>query len=481
MMTAAETARKVRARELKAEDAVRASLERIRKRDPQVKAFLSVHEESALEAARAVDRKVAAGEKVGPLAGVPIAVKDNILVKGMPATCASKILENYVAVYDATVTERLRAAGAVIVGKTNMDEFAMGSSTENSAFFPTKNPWDTTRVPGGSSGGSIAAVAAGMVPLALGSETGGSVRQPAAFCGVVGLKPSYGAVSRYGLVAFASSLDQIGPAARTAEDASLLFSVVAGHDPKDSTSLPSPAPAPAAEKMGSLAGLRVGLPKEYFIEGLDPEIAASVRSAVERLGKLGATVREVSLPHTRYALSSYYIIAPSEASANLARFDGVRYGHRSKKAGTLLELYENSRGEGFGAEVKRRIMLGTYALSSGYYDAYYLKAQRVRTLIRRDFEDVFKEVDVLATPTAPTTAFKLGEKSSDPLQMYLSDVFTMPCNMAGIAGLSLPCGLSKGGLPIGLQLLAPSGGEDVLFGVARRIEREIPFECRPAL
>jgi aspartyl-tRNA(Asn)/glutamyl-tRNA(Gln) amidotransferase subunit A len=406
------------------------------------------------------------------LAGVPIAIKDNMLIRGERCTCSSKILENYVATYDATVIQKLRAADAVFIGHTNLDEFAMGSSTENSAFRVTKNPWDLDRIPGGSSGGSAAAVAARMAPLSLGSDTGGSIRQPAALCGILGLKPTYGRVSRFGLVAFASSLDQIGPFATTAQDAALLLQAIAGGDIHDSTSVQKPVPDYAAALSKSIKGLRIGLPKEYFIAGVDPEVDQAVRQAVKALQALGATVKEISLPHTEACLAVYYIIAPSEASSNLSRFDGVRYGHQAKGAGNLLELYEKSRGEGFGPEVKRRIVIGTYALSSGYYDAYYAQAQKVRTLIKRDFENAFKEVDVIATPTTPTAAFKPGDKAADPLQMYLSDIFTISCNLAGLPGLSLPCGFTKTKLPIGLQLLGKPFEEETLLALAHQYEKD---------
>jgi len=476
-LSAVETARQVGRGALKAEDVVRGALERIRRRDARVSAFLEVLDDAALESARAVDRKVARGLPVGRLAGVPVAVKDNILVSGARATCGSRILEGYRAPYDATAVERLRGADAVLVGKTNLDEFAMGSSTENSAFGPTRNPWDLSRVPGGSSGGSAAAVACGMVPLALGSDTGGSVRQPAALCGVVGLKPTYGTVSRYGLAAYASSLDQIGVLARSAADAALGLGAVSGGDPRDSTSAARGPRDFLALSEGGLEGVRIGLPKEYFGGGLDPEVEASVRSAAESLRGLGARLQDVSLPHTRCALSAYYIIAPSEASANLARYDGVRYGRRAGGPG-LQEMYEETRGRGFGPEVKRRIMLGTYALSAGYYDAYYRKAQGVRTLVRRDFEEAFSLVDLLLTPTSPSVAFRFGEKK-DPLQMYLSDVFTVPCNLAGLPGLSLPCGLSSEGLPIGLQLLGRPHEEDLLLRAGRRFEEARPLPACP--
>ncbi|MBI5200722.1 MAG: Asp-tRNA(Asn)/Glu-tRNA(Gln) amidotransferase subunit GatA [Elusimicrobia bacterium] len=470
--SASAIAAAVRGKKAKAEDVAGAHLERIRAEDPKVRAFIRVLADEALEAAREVDAKVAEGRDPGLLAGVPVALKDNLNVRGVPTTCGSKILEGFVAPYDATVVERLKLHGAVIVGKTNMDEFAMGSSTENSAFFPTKNPHDHARVPGGSSGGSAAAVASGMVPLALGSDTGGSIRQPASFCGVVGLKPTYGLVSRYGLVAFASSLDQIGPIARNVEDAALALTAISGFDPLDSTSAPS---QPRSYDVSSgVQGLRIGLPAEYAGPGLEPDVKAAVDRALAALRAKGAQTVDVSLPNTKHAVSTYYILAPSEASANLARFDGMRYGFSTARANArltgLLETYEASRGRGFGPEVKRRIMLGTYALSSGYYDAYYGRAQRVRTLIKRDFDEAFRNADVLLTPVAPTPAFKLGEKTSDPVQMYLSDVFTIPCNIAGIAGVSVPCGKTKGGLPLGVQLLSRPFEEHILLAAAKALE-----------
>jgi aspartyl-tRNA(Asn)/glutamyl-tRNA(Gln) amidotransferase subunit A len=468
--TAVRIADAVRSRRTTAQEVLEASLGRLKDWEPKLRAFVTVLEDAAREQARAVDARVARGEDPGRLAGVPVAVKDNLCVAGTRTTCSSRILENFVAPYDATVIARLRAQGAVFLGKTNLDEFAMGSSTENSAFFTTRNPWDLSRIPGGSSGGSAAAVAARVAPLALGSDTGGSIRQPASCCGVVGFKPTYGRVSRYGLVAFASSLDQIGPFAADVEDCAALLQSIAGHDPMDSTCVDRPVPDYAAALGRGVKGLRIGLPKEYFIEGMDEPVERAVREAVKTLERLGATVRDVSLPHTAAGVSVYYVLAPSEASANLARFDGVRYGHRSAKAGDLLGLYELSRDEGFGPEVKRRIMLGTYALSSGYYDAYYLKAQKVRTLITRDFDEAFREVDLIVTPTAPTPAFRIGEKSGDPLRMYLSDVFTISCNLAGLPGLSLPCGFSPDGLPIGLQLLGRPFDEETVLAAARAYE-----------
>jgi len=473
-LSASHLAQAVRNGDATAESAVKAYFDRIERLEPKIKAFLTITKDSALAQARSVDEKRKKGARLGALAGVPVALKDNIQLKGVETTCGSKILKGHIAAYDASVTTRLKAADAVIVGKTNLDEFAMGSSTENSAYQKTANPWDFDCVPGGSSGGSAAAAAARLCAFSLGSDTGGSIRQPAAFCGVVGLKPSYGRVSRYGLVAFASSLDQIGPFARTVEDASLALSVIGGHDPLDSTSAPKEAPpVPSAPK--DLKGLRIGLPREYFIAGLDQEVEKSVRDAVETLRSMGAVIKDVSLPHTKYAIASYYIIAPSEASSNLARFDGIRYGFIDRSASSLEEVYEFTRGAGFGAEVKRRIMLGTYALSSGYYDAYYDKAQRVRTLMARDFKDVFREVDLIAAPTTPTPPFRFGEKTNDPVAMYLSDVFTIPSNMAGNASISIPCGLSSKGLPLGLQLISDVFQEERLLSTARAYESAKPF------
>lgn len=409
-----------------------------------------------------------------PLWGVPVAMKDNICVEGQEATCASKILKGYVAPYNATVTERLLDAGAILLGRANMDEFAFGSSCESSCYGPTRNPWDAERVPGGSSGGSAASVAADLAIASLGSDTGGSIRQPASFCGVVGLKPTYGRVSRYGLIAFASSLDQIGPFTKDVRDCALLTSVLAGYDPKDSTSANVPVPDYLSEVGKPVKGLRIGLPEEYFGKGMSPEVESSVRSAIEKLRGLGAEVKSVRLPHTKYAASVYYVVAPSECSSNLARFDGVRFGRRADAPKSLLEMYERSRGEGFGAEAKRRIILGTFALSSGYYDAYYLRAMRVRTLIRRDFEQAFKEVDALVTPTSPTTAFKIGEKSSDPIQMYLSDIYTISANLAGVPALSMPCGLAQG-LPVGVQLIGKPFDESTLFRLGSALEGAVAF------
>ncbi|MFN4260760.1 MAG: Asp-tRNA(Asn)/Glu-tRNA(Gln) amidotransferase subunit GatA [Gemmataceae bacterium] len=438
-------------------------LQAIRQREPRIQAFLHVQESTALEQARRVDERRRRGEPLGPLAGLPVAVKDVLCTAGAPTTCGSKMLRTFVPPYDAHVITRLHQADAVLIGKTNMDEFAMGSSTENSAFQVTRNPWDTQRIPGGSSGGSAAAVAACEVPLALGSDTGGSIRQPASLCGIVGLKPTYGRVSRYGLVAFASSLDQIGTFAHTVEDSALLLEVIAGHDARDSTSVDQPVPPYRQTVRQPLESLTIGVPREYFGEGLDAEVERSIRAALQVYEQLGATIKDVSLPHSRYAVATYYVVATAEASSNLARYDGVHYGHRAAQFDDLIDMYCKSRGEGFGAEVKRRIMLGTYALSSGYYDAYYLQALKVRRLIKNDFDKTFAECDVVAGPTAPTPAFAIGDKVDDPLAMYLSDIYTISANLSGIPGISIPCGFTKSGLPIGLQLQAPPFAEDKLL------------------
>ncbi len=480
-LTVTELAERLSRREMSSREATEACLDAIRRRDPVLHAFLHVDVAGALSQADAADaaRRNGQGPDHQPLLGVPLALKDVIAARGQPLTCGSRILANYISPYDATVTARLRAAGAVLLGRLNLDEFAMGSSTENSAFGPTRNPWDTERTPGGSSGGAAAAVAADECLAALGSDTGGSVRLPAAFCGVVGLKPTYGRVSRYGLVAYASSLDQIGPMTKTVRDAAILLEAIAGHDPLDSTTVSQAVPAYTAALDRPVAGLKVGLPREYFVDGgLDADVKHAVERAIAHLASLGVELVEVSLPHTRYALAAYYLIAPAEASANLARFDGVRYGLRVEGADPI-EMYARTRGAGFGTEVKRRIILGTYALSSGYYDAYYLRAQKVRTLIRQDFLDVFRRVDAIATPTAPTPPFKIGEKSNDPLQMYLSDVFTISCNLAGICGLSLPCGFTTNPvLPIGLQLLGPPFGENTLLQLAHAYEQSTDWHSR---
>jgi aspartyl-tRNA(Asn)/glutamyl-tRNA(Gln) amidotransferase subunit A len=453
-------------------------LGRIKAVDDKVKAYITVTGDIARAQALAADKRIKAGDISSPLLGIPIAIKDNMCTEGIKTTCASKILGNFVPPYDATVVGKLKQAGIVLCGKPNMDEFAMGSSTENSGFFVTKNPWDLERIPGGSSGGSAAAVAADECIGSLGSDTGGSIRQPAACCGVVGLKPTYGRVSRYGLVAFASSLDQIGPITKDVTDTALLMNAIAGHDPKDSTSANMPAPDFTRALKKDVRGLKIGLPKEYFIEGMDPEVEKTVKNAVKTLEGLGAKIIEVSLPHTDYAIATYYILATSEASSNLARYDGVKYGFRAQGARDLLEMYMKSRSQGFGPEVKRRIMLGTYALSAGYYEAYYKKGQQVRTLIKRDFDEAFKTVDVIATPTAPTAAFRIGEKSADPLQMYLSDIFTISVNLAGIPGISLPCGFAKGNLPIGLQLLGRHFNEEAILHAAYAYEQATEWHKR---
>ncbi len=451
-------------------------LDRIAQVDGQVNAYLTVTAELALAQAAAADDRRSRGE-TAPLLGIPLAVKDVLCTEGVRTTCGSRILEHFIPPYTATAVHRLAAAGMVLLGKTNTDEFAMGSSTENSGYFPTHNPWDLARVPGGSSGGSGAAVAAQMAMAALGSDTGGSVRLPASYCGVVGLKPSYGRVSRYGLVAYGSSLDQIGVLAKDVRDAALLLGVIAGQDPHDSTTMPAPVPPYSQLLSEDVRGLRIGLPDEYFVEGLQPEVNAAVQAAIDVLAGLGAEVVRISLPNTDKALPVYYLVATAEASANLARFDGVRYGFSADSA-NILDNYRDSRGQGFGAEVKRRIMLGTYVLSAGYYDAYYLKAQQVRTLIKQDFESAFTQVDLIASPVAPTTAFRLGEKVDDPLAMYLSDLFTIPLNLAGMCGISVPCGFDAQGLPIGLQLMGPHLGEATLLRAAHAYEQATPWHTR---
>ena len=465
-------------------EATKAVFDAIEKYDGAIGAYISTFEEQALARAAEIDKKVAAGEPVGQLGGVPVAIKDNMCTTFGATTCASKILEDFHAPYNATAVEKLIAADAVIVGKTNMDEFAMGSSTENSGLKQTVNPWDTSRVPGGSSGGSAAAVAGRLCIAALGSDTGGSIRQPASFCGVVGLKPTYGRVSRYGLVAFGSSLDQIGPVTRTVEDCALMLNVIAGHDSADSTSVDDNQ-APVCDYLEKLdepvKGLKIGVVPE-FAEGADPEVQKAINEALEVYKSLGAEIVEIAMPHRDYAISAYYVIATAEASSNLARYDGVHYGHRSERADDYIEVYSKSRAEGFGQEVKRRIMLGTYALSSGYYDAYYLKALKVRNLIRGDFTQAFEKCDCVAMPVSPTTAFKIGEKIADPLQMYLSDIYTISANLAGIPGISIPCGFDGNNLPIGLQILAPAFGEDKLLRTARMYEAKTQWhKKKPSL
>jgi len=463
-------------RKVAAEEIVRAHLDRIATKDQEVRAYLSLSPERALEQARKIDRKIAAGEPLPPLAGVPVAVKDVILTRGLRTTCASRILENYLAPYDATAVQRLEAAGACVLGKTNCDEFAMGSSTENSGFFHTHNPHDLTRVPGGSSGGSGAAVAANLATVALGSDTGGSIRQPAAFCGIVGMMGTYGRVSRYGLVAFASSLDHIGPFGRSVRDVALVLQTIAGRDPMDSTSADVPVPDYVAALDEDVRGLRVGVPKEY-LTGLNPEIGDNIQKAIDLFAQLGCKIENISLPHTDYAIACYYIICTAEASSNLARYDGVRYGFRTPEFSDLRDMYCKTRDRGFGAEVKRRIMLGTHVLSSGYYDAYYLKAQKVRTLIARDFIEAFDTVDVIVTPTSPIPPFKLGEKVDDPLQMYLADIYTVTASLAGIPGISVPCGKtpSEPHLPVGMQLFAKHFDEARLLQAAHAFEKASGF------
>ena len=445
--------------------------------EEKVKAFVHLTQESALTQAREADQKIAAGDDA-PLLGIPLALKDLICTLGSRTTCSSRMLDQFVAPYDATVVQRLKAAGAVIIGKTNMDEFAMGSSNENSWHHPTLNPWAQDRVPGGSSGGSAAAVAAHQCLASLGSDTGGSIRQPASFCGVTGLKPTYGRVSRFGLVAFASSLDQIGPLTKTVEDAALLMNVISGKDPLDSTSAEIACPDFAQALKGEIKGLKIGIPKEYFTSGIAPEVEQAVRNAIKTLESLGMEKVEVSLPHTQYAVATYYILACAEASTNLSRYDGVRYGHRSEQSENLQDMYLNTRSEGFGEEVKRRIILGTFVLSSGYYDAYYLKGQKVRTLIKRDFEEAYQKCDLIVAPTCPAPAFKLGEKLDDPLQMYLADIYTISANLAGIPGLSIPCGFTANNLPIGLQLMGKHFDEETLLKVGHHFQQSTDFHLK---
>ncbi len=474
-MTVADARRRLDAGEISAAELTEAHLREIERIDGKLHAYLHVMADVATAQAAAADERIAAGN-AGPLTGIPVALKDVLVTTDAPTTAASKMLEGYRAPYDATVVSRLRDAGAVFLGKVNTDEFAMGSSTENSAFGVTHNPWDLSRVPGGSSGGASASVAAGAAMLSLGSDTGGSIRQPAGFCGVVGLKPTYGRVSRYGLIAFASSLDQIGPFTRTVEDAAMTLGVIAGNDPNDSTSVPLPVPDYRSALTGDIGGMKLGVAREYRIDGMEQGVETATDAAIERVRELGAEVVEVSLPHTKYALPTYYITAPAEASANLARFDGVRYG-LSIDAGSLREMYERTRGEGFGPEVKRRIMLGTYALSSGYYDAYYVKAQKVRTLIKKDFDEAFKQVDAIIAPTSPTVAFPIGARMDDPYQMYLADVWTIPANMAGIPGVAIPCGFSDG-LPVSLQVLGKAFDESTVLKVAHAYEQSENWKDR---
>ncbi len=478
-ITAREASDLLRRREASSMELTRSSLRRIEAVEERVKAFVTVTQETALEHAQRADLGLTADSPT--LAGVPMQIKDLMSTRGIRTTCSSRMLEEFVPTYDATAVERLYSRDAVLLGKGNMDEFAMGSSTENSAFFPTRNPWDLDRVPGGSSGGGAAAVAAGEAFYALGSDTGGSVRQPASFCGVVGLKPTYGLVSRYGLIAFASSLDQIGPITRDVTDCAIVLNAISGHDPRDSTSLPYQVPDYAAALTGDIKGLRLGVPREYFVEGMEEGVRTSLEAAISVLEGLGATLEEVSLPTTPYALACYYIIAPSEASTNLARYDGVKYGLSYRDTDSRWEAMEKTRQHGFGAEVKRRIMIGTYALSAGYYEAYYLKAQKVRTLIRREFEEAFERFDALVTPTSPTVAFSLGEKTEDPVQMYLADIYTVPVNVAGLPAISVPCGFSEG-LPVGMQLIGQTLSEETLLRVAHAYEQATDWhKARPEL
>jgi len=475
-LTIHELSTKLKQREISSVELTESVFARIASVEERLRSFITLCRESALAEAKRADERLKSGDG-SPLLGIPIALKDIFLTEGVPTTCASKILGNFVPPYDGTAVARLKAGGAVIVGKTNMDEFAMGSSTENSAFAVTRNPWNVERVPGGSSGGSAAAVAADECIAALGTDTGGSIRQPAACCGIVGLKPTYGRVSRYGVIAFASSLDQVGPMTKDTTDCALLLEAIAGHDPADSTSVPAPVPPYASYLDGNVKGLRVGVPKEYFIPGMQPLVEKAVHDAVRTLGRNGAEVIDVSLPHTEYAVAVYYVIATAEASSNLARYDGMRYGYRAS-AKDLAETYFKTRREGFGPEVKRRIMLGTYALSAGYYDAYYLKAQKVRALIKRDFEEAFQKCDVIVGPTAPTTAFKVGAKTADPLEMYLSDIFTISVNLAGLPGLSLPCGFDSENMPIGLQIIGKHFDEATMLRVAFAYEQQTEWHKR---
>ncbi len=477
-LTIHEAHRLLKTKQLSSVELTKAYLERIQQVEPKVRAFVTVTDELALKQAQKADELIASGDDTNPLTGIPALIKDNMCTKGIRTTCSSRMLENFVPPYDATVVEKLNGSGAVTIGKANMDEFAMGSSTENSALFVTHNPWDLSRVPGGSSGGSAVAVAAGETIYALGSDTGGSIRQPAGFCSVTGLKPTYGRVSRYGLVAFASSLDQIGPLTQDVTDCALVLNAIAGYDTRDSTSVPEPTPDYTKCLTAELNGLKIGVPKEYFVEGMQAEVATAIRVAINKLGELGANMEwEVSLPHTPCALAVYYIIAPSEASANLARYDGVKYGFSYLDTDNMWEALEKTRQYGFGAEVKRRIMLGTYALSAGYYDAWYLKAQKVRTLIRQEFDQVFGKFDALVTPTSPTVPFKIGEKVDDPLQMYLSDVCTLPINIAGLPAISIPAGFADG-LPIGMQIIGKPFAEETILKIAYAFQQATDWHKR---
>lgn len=470
-ITIKETAALIKDKKISPVELTKAFLERIETVDKDLNTYITVLSDQALKTAESAENEIMKGNYLGPLHGVPIGLKDIFVMKDVAATCGSKMLENFISPYDATVTTRIKKSGAVILGKNNMDEFAMGSSNETSFFGPVRNPWNTGKVPGGSSGGSASATAAGLCTASLGTDTGGSIRQPAALCGVTGLKPTYGRVSRYGMIAFASSLDQAGPLTRSVEDAAIILNTISGRDKLDSTSVDVPVPDFTKNLNGDIKGMKIGIPKEYFVDGMDNDVEKAVLKAIQDIKSLGAEIVEISLPHTKYAISTYYIIAPCEASSNLARYDGVRYGYRTPDADSLRDLFFKSRSEGFGEEVKRRIMLGTYALSSGYYDAYYLKSQKVRTLIREDFKKAWETVDVIVAPTTPETAFNINEKTDDPIKMYLSDVLTIPCNIAGIPGLSTPCGFSSDNLPIGLQILGKSFDEDSILRVAHAYEK----------
>lgn len=474
-LTVHELIEKLEKGETTSEEITRSYFDRIKEKDGQVKAYVSTLEEQAIAKAKEVDSKRKAGEKLGKFAGIPIGIKDNMCITGTRTTCSSKMLENFVAPYDATVIEKLNAEDMIYLGKLNMDEFAMGGSTEHSAFFATRNPWDLERVPGGSSGGSAAAVAADMAPWTLGSDTGGSIRQPASLCGVVGLKPTYGLVSRFGLVAFASSLDQIGPLTKDVTDSALLLNLIAGHDPKDTTSIEAPKKDYTQSLVNDVKGMKIGIPKEYIGEGTEPEVKEAVLQVAKKYEELGATVEECSLDVGKYASAVYYILACAEASSNLGRFDGIRYGYRTKNFENLKDIYKNSRSEGFGPEVKRRIILGTYVLSSGYYDAYYKKAQKVRTMIKNAYAELFEKYDLLLTPVSPTTAFKIGEKNDDPLQMYMADICTVPVNIGGLPGMSVPCGVDSKGLPIGFQLIAKPFAEETILRAAYTYEQNTNF------
>jgi len=481
-LTIKEASDLINKKEISPVELTQSILDRIQDKDEKLNTYITVLSEKALESAKKAEEEISRGNYLGPLHGIPLGLKDIFITKNITTTCGSKMLENFIPPYDATVTQKLLDSGAVILGKNNMDEFAMGSSTETSYFGPTANPWDLQRVPGGSSGGSASATAASLCLGSVGTDTGGSIRQPAALCGVVGMKPTYGRVSRFGMIAFASSLDQAGPITKTVEDTALILNAISGPDPKDSTCVNIPVPDYTLRLKDDIKGLKIGIPKEYFVDGMDKEVEDASRKAISAMEGLGAEIIEISLPHTEYAVLTYYIIAPSEASSNLARYDGVKYGYRTEGAESLRDMYFKTRAEGFGDEVKRRIMLGTYALSSGYYDAYYLKAQRVRTLIKNDFEEAFKIVDAIVAPTTPEVAFKIGEKTQDPIKMYLSDVLTIPCNIAGLPGISVPCGFSTDGLPIGIQVLGKPFDEETVLHVAYAYEQHTDWrEKTPAL